>query len=166
MKRLGLVAVLLSLAAPVFAQVDAKVEKELQASYKKVNAMLKKKDITGVMSMMTPDATTKEMGETKTRAQFEQSLKQNIAGLDLQSASIKFKKVVVKGGLAMTDYTEAVKATMVGPDGKPNKMEITSVYKTTFKKVGGDWKMHRSETLGTPVIRLNGKPFNLGAPGG
>jgi ketosteroid isomerase-like protein len=164
MKRLGLVAALIAIAVPALGQVDAKVEKELLAGYGKVVAALKKKDAKGVVAYMTPNATMKQMGQTMTRAQFEPMLKQQIQMVDVQSASIKFSKLVAKGDTANAEYTEYVKAKTKTPDGKGALMEMVSKYKGTFKKMGGEWKLHSSETIGAPKMTMNGKPMNPGAP--
>jgi ketosteroid isomerase-like protein len=160
MKRIGLIAALFALAMPALGQVDAKVEKALQAGYKKVIAAMKKKDIKGVMAELTPDATMTEMGRTMNRAEMEAMLKQQLPMMDLQSASIKFSKLTAKGNTASGEYTEIMKAKVPGPDGKKGLMESVAKYKGSFKKVGGVWKMHSSETIGTPKMKMNGKPFN------
>jgi ketosteroid isomerase-like protein len=164
MRRFGIAACLLILAGPVLAQVDKKAEKELLAGYQQIITAMKNKDLKAVMAKMTPDATMIENGRTMTRAQFEPILKQQMGMMKLQSASIKFSKVVVKGNLANTVYAEQMTAMIPGPDGKPATVAVRSNYTGTFKKVGGDWKMHRSETVGTPTMTMNGKPFNPGAP--
>lgn len=166
MKRLGIIAVLAMFALPALGQIDAKVEKELQASYKKVVAAIKKKDVKAIMNHMTPDATMTEMGHKMTRAEFEPMLKQRIPMLDLQSSTIKFTKVTAKGDLATTEYTETMTAKMKTPDGKSGLLESASKSKTTFKKIGGDWKMKDSVTIGTPTMKLDGKAMNMptGAP--
>jgi ketosteroid isomerase-like protein len=164
MKRLALAVCLLALSGVAMAQVDKKAEKELQAGYGQIIAAMKKGDVKAVMNKMTPDATMVEAGQTMTRAQFEPLLKQQMAMMTLQSASIKFSKLVVKGNVADTEYAESMTAKVKTPDGKTSNMSMKSKYKGTFKKIGGDWKMHRSETVGTPEILMNGKPFNPAAP--
>ncbi len=158
------VSLAMTTAVPVLAQVDHKAEKELEAGYQKIVAMMKKKDVKGVMSMLTPDATMTEMGKTMTRAEFEPMLKQQFAGMQIESANIKFTKLSVKGNLAESEYTELMKAKVAGPNGKTANMGMKSRYKGTFKKMGGAWKLHRSETLGMPEMTMNGKPFNPAAP--
>ena len=164
MRKAILTIALLAFAAPIFAQVDHKVEKELQASYGKVIAAIKKKDVKTVMSLMTPDATMKEMGQTMKRDQFEAMFTQQIKVLELESSTLTFSKVAAKGNVATTEYVENTHAKMPGPDGKPAKYVIKTNYKTIFKKIGGDWKMHKSESVGMPIMTVNGKPFNPQAP--
>ncbi len=161
MKRLGLIAALLALAAPSFAQVDAKVSKELQVGYAKMIGKLKSKDVKGMMTMVTKDAVIKEMGQTMTRDQFEANVKQQLGMMEFISASIKFQKLTVKNGVATTEHTETVKFKMPGgADGKLAVMDMVAKYKATFKNVGGDWKLHRSEGIGMPEMKMNGKAVN------
>ena len=162
MRRLLLSAAALMLVLPAAAQVDAKLEKEIRASYNKVVAALKRKDVKAVMSQMTPNATMKEMGRTMTRAEFEQTLKQQIPMMDVQSAAVKFSKLSRKGDTANAEYTETMKAKLKTPDGRTALMEGVAKYRAVFKKAGSDWKMHFSETVGQPKMKVNGKPFNPG----
>ena len=164
MRQFAVAACLLVVAGSAFAQVDKKAEKELLAGYNQIISAMKKKNTKAVMSKMTPDATMIEAGQTMTRAQFEPMLKQQLAIMDLQSASIKFSKLAVKGNVADTEYTEQMTAKVKTPDGKVSNLAMKSKYKGTFKKVGGDWKLHRTETIGKPESTLNGKPFNPTAP--
>lgn len=165
MKRLAIFVALASLVVPAFAQVDKKVEKEIRADYVRMVTAMKKKDVNGVLGMMTPDATMKEMGRTMTRKEFEPMLKQQIQMLNVTSADIKFSKIAAKGDMADTVYVETIKGSMKTPDGKTATMEQVAKNKTSFKKVGGHWKMKDSETIGTPAIKINGKPFPAGGPG-
>src|SRR5689334_19935516 len=112
MKRLAIIAALASLVVPAFAQLDKKVEKELRVDYAKMVAAMKKKDVNGVLGMMTPDATMKEMGRTMTRKEFEPMLKQQIQMLNVTSSEIKFSKVAAKGDTADTEYVETMKGSM------------------------------------------------------
>jgi ketosteroid isomerase-like protein len=165
MKKLGLIAALFALAVPALGQVDAKLEKEMRASYNRVIAAMKKKDVKGVMAEMTSDATMTEMGRKMSRAEMEAMLKQQMPAMDVQSATIKFSKLTAKGNTANAEYTETMKVKVPGPSGKPGLMESVAKYRGAFKKVGGVWKMHSSELIGTPKMKMNGKPFNpMGAP--
>jgi ketosteroid isomerase-like protein len=152
----------LALAAPAFGQVDAKVEKELQASYAKLVAAMKKKDVKGVIDRMTPDAKMKEGKRIVTRAQLESQLNMQLGMMDLQSSQLKFTKLAAKGDTAKSEYTETMKMKVQFPgDKEPAIMTSTGKYRTTFKKVGGDWKMQYSENVGAPKMLKNGKPFSL-----
>ena len=165
MKRLALVAALVAVTVPVLGQVDKKVEKELQSGYAKVIAAIKKKDANAVMKSMTADATMTEMGRKMTRKEFEPMLREQIKSVDVQSSTIKFSKVTAKGGTANAEYTETMKGKMKTPDGKTAQLESTSKYKAVFKTVGGEWKLKSSETIGSPEVKLDGKPVNV-PPGG
>ena len=161
MRKSILAVALLVVSLPVFGQIDKKAEKELLVSYQKVVTALKKKDVKAVMSMMTPDATATEMGQTMNRAQFEQMLKQSLGMMEFESMSVKFTKVVVKRDIADTEYTEIAKSKIKGPDGKVSMTEMVSKYKTTFQKIGNDWKMKASTTLGQPEMKVDGKKTTL-----
>jgi ketosteroid isomerase-like protein len=165
MKRFSMILAAVALSAalvPACAQVDAKAKGELLAAYGKVVAALKKKDLKTLMSMITPDAVMKEAGQTMNRAQFEATMKQQLPMMDLVSAKMNITKLVVKGDTASAEYTEDAVAMMTGaPGGKKQKYEMSTKYKGTFKKVGGEWKMRTSETVGQPKILIDGKP----APG-
>ena len=164
MKRFALVAAALAMAAPAFGQVDKKVEKELQASYKTLVAQLKKKDISGVMNHMTADATLTENNHKMTRAEFETVLKSQIHMMDLQSSSIKFTKLTAKNGIAKGEYVETAKAKITPPGGKVSLMESVTRYRATFKKVGKVWKLHSSANVGQPKMTMDGQPFDPTAP--
>jgi len=164
MKRAFLALALAAMTVPALAQVDAKAAKEIRVAYDKVVAALKKKDVKTVMSMMTPDVKMKEMGRTMTRAEFEPMMAQQLQMMELQSADIKFSKLAVRGNTAQAEYRETMRAKLKMPDGKSGQLHSVANYKSTFKKMGGQWKLHYSETLGTPKMTLNGKPFDPNAP--
>jgi ketosteroid isomerase-like protein len=161
MRRFSLVAALLAFGVPALAQVDAKVEKELQTAYKSIVTAMKKKDVPGLMKHMTEDATMTEGGRTLKRAEFEPFVRQQIQLMDVKSSKLKFTKVVAKDGTAKTEYIETMAANMQVPGAKPSLMETVAKYRTTFKKVDGEWKMKSSETIGSPKVKMNGKPFKF-----
>ena len=164
MRNSLLVIAILSLSTPMFAQIDAKVERELQSSYAKVIVAMKKKDVKGIMNMMTLDATFNEIGQKMTRDKFEQQLTTSIKTTQFESSLLIFSKIVVNSGVAHTEYTEFAKVKMPGMDGKTANFEMKTKYKSTFKKIGKDWKMQYNETVGTPEVKMNGKPVKMGVP--
>lgn len=156
MKRLTMLlgaAALAAVIAPATAQVDKKAKDELMAGYAKIVAALKKKDVKSIVSQMTPDVVIKENGQTMNKAQFEAMLKQQLPMMELVSSKINFTKVVVKGDTANAEWTEDAVASVPGQDGKKSKMSMKSKYKGSFKKIGGDWKMHTSESIGAPEMK-------------
>jgi ketosteroid isomerase-like protein len=167
MRRWALAVALAAIAVPAVGQVDTKLAKEMKASYNRVISAMKRKDVKAVMAEMTPDCTMKEMGQTITAKEFEPMLTQQIQMMDLQTSEIKFSKLSGKGNAAKGEYTESMKAKMKTPDGKTGIFTSLAKYRATFKKMGGKWKLHYSEAVGTPKMTLNGKPFNpmAAAPG-
>ncbi|MEP6754605.1 MAG: nuclear transport factor 2 family protein [Chthonomonadales bacterium] len=164
MRKLLFVLGAIVVSTSALAQVDKKVEKELQAAHLKVMAALKKKDVKGVTNSMTDDAVMKEMGQTMNKKQFETMLTTNLGMIDIVSADVKFSKLVVKGNVATTEYVENSKVKVKNPSGKTSLMATESKYKTTFKKIGGDWKMAMSEEVGMPKMMMDGKPFDPTVP--
>lgn len=81
MRRFAIAVCLFTPAGSAQAQVDKKAEKELTAGYHETVNMMMKKDVTGVLKMMTPDATMTERGKYMTRAHFEPMLKQQFSAM-------------------------------------------------------------------------------------
>jgi ketosteroid isomerase-like protein len=157
------VLVLSALVSGVRAD-DAAVRKALDAQYAKFSQGMIKKDMKAMFSLLTPDATFKEVGgQIMTREQMSKMMEQMMGTMTISKIGNKVETLKVKGNTAIADVTSRSSGKMKGQDGKTHTVAYVSKSRDTWTKTAGGWKLKRIEAI-SETMTMDGKPVSYGAP--
>lgn len=133
-------------AGSALAQDTAKVKKELEAMNAKAIAAIKKKDAATLIGLLTPDFTFQgTKGEKMTRAQYEQTVKQQFTVVkEVKAASAKVGAVTVKGNTAVAQLSSQLTLTVADPQGKLHTIMQSSTSEDTMVKTAQGWKLKKT----------------------
>ncbi|MBW3624610.1 MAG: nuclear transport factor 2 family protein [Armatimonadetes bacterium] len=67
----------------------------------------------------------------------------------IEHMCIHIKKLSLKGNVATATVSDIASLVLNEDDGTPRKLASGTLRKDTWVRVNGDWKLRRSETLGT-----------------
>lgn len=135
---------LIATAPAVLAQDTASVQKAIQAQYEKRNAAAKKKDVTGALSINTPDFVALDpTGTKRTLTQLRPLLSEAFANTSSYLVATQIKSVNLTGNKAIVNTNDNAKLT-----SKNNKVqEVTRAYEDIWVKQGNQWLRQQSRTL-------------------
>lgn len=135
---------LIATAPAVLAQDTASVQKAIQAQYEKRNAAAKKKDVTGALSINTPDFVALDpTGTKRTLTQLRPLLSEAFANTSSYLVTTQIKSVKLTGNKATVNTNDTAKLT-----SKNNKVEeVTRAYEDIWVKQGTQWLRQQSRTL-------------------
>lgn len=130
----GILVMLLALVSFGYSKIISSddTRKELEAVYAKIDAALENKDIKVIESLLSDDYEKRIGDKTLNRSEVIASMKQGFDAVKkIDSSETKIEKIEQVEGNEIVDYTQTVKATMKGTNGKDESM--------THETKGRDW---------------------------
>ncbi|MDQ4123272.1 MAG: nuclear transport factor 2 family protein [Acidobacteriota bacterium] len=163
MKKIFLAVALSALAGSNFVnlvQADAKVRKELAAVYAKVDAAVKAKDLKALESLLADDYEGRSDGKKMNKAETIARMKQHFEMVkEFTSSKTKIDKIQHLEGNEIVDYTQTIKGTVAGPNGKDVPLDVSVKGRDWWvKNDDGKWICVAGEETGSEV-RVDGKPM-------
>lgn len=158
-------AALLAVSPPANANTTPS-KNDAQALYNKIAAAFKKKDSKAVEALATPNVVNKTSdGKTLTRDEWIKSLDANLKIFTtVDTAVFTISRVKMAGENLIVDNSLHLGCTIADPNGKPHKMNLTSMASDTWTKSKGKWLLLIQKDLPGTKTLLDGKPFPPSAP--
>jgi ketosteroid isomerase-like protein len=155
---LGIAA--LAAGTPTAFAADKATEKALKAEYVKYMNAVKAKDMATLDSMMAPDFKMQMGKQTWNRKQSMDMMKQQLAMTkSFDKWDYTFGPVTRKGNMATGIVHEHTATTVMGQDKKLHKMTDTGASKSTFRRMGREWKVVNVVSMGGKMT-MDGKPYD------
>lgn len=158
MKRLSFVVGVVALTAIVGADPKS----ELTATYAKMEAALKAKDLAGVMKFFSNDFTWIDAKGTKSnKAQIEAQMKLQMSAIQkVHRATTKILKLTPKDGTQVARTEGVFEADLkLNPQAtKPSRFKSVSITEDTWVKSQTGWGLRQVKTV-KETMTLDGKPF-------
>lgn len=128
---------------------DDDVRKELEAVYAKIDAAVKGKDLKTLESLLAKDYEKQRGDKTIERAAAVAEMKKSFESVkEIKSSKTTIDKIEQVEGNEIVDYTQVVKAVVVGADGKEQPFEDTSKGRDWWVKGDdGKWMCVNSERI-------------------
>lgn len=125
------------------------VRQELEAIYAKIDAAMKSKDLKTLESLLAEDYEKQRGDKTIERAAVVAEMKKSFESVKtIKSAKTTIDKIEQVEGNEIVDYTQVVKAVVVGADGKDAPFEDTSKGRDWWvKDDDGKWLCVNSERI-------------------
>lgn len=125
------------------------VRKELEAVYAKIDAAITGKDLKTLESLLGEDYEKQRGDETIKRAEAVAEMKKSLEMVkEFKSSKTVINKIQHVEGNEIVDYTQTIKATVTGADGKDQPFEVTSKGRDWWvKEDDGKWICVSSERV-------------------
>ena len=162
-----LVAALIGLNAPVYAQEDAEVKKELEAQYKKLAEAHDKKDLKAILALKTADFHTffpdGRIGDSKLMEEYSKNfLERNQPPFNMkftiQKLDVSYNKLI-----AVAEVLQEV-ARYQDLAGKRRKVETSVVQREIWAKMPEGWKLKSVDHVRDQKKFVDGKPVDPTKP--
>lgn len=150
----------LAAIVPAARAADKATENALKAEYVKYMKAVKAKDLSTLDGMMTPDfkmTMGKQVCDRKTSMTMMKQQLDMTKSID--KWNYKFGPMTHKGNIASGIVYEDTAMTVMGQDKKLHKMTGKGSSMSTFRKIGGVWKVASVKSM-SDVMTMDGKPFN------
>lgn len=140
-------------------QADEKVRKELAAVYVKIDAAVKAKDLKTLGALLSEDYEGNSEGKKLTKAQTVAEMKRNFEAVkEITAVKTTIDKIQHVEGNEIVDYTQTVKGTIAGPDGKDHALDVSVKGRDWWVKgEDGKWICVAGEDVSNDV-KIDGKP--------
>lgn len=169
-KRLSVaffIAALIRLNAPVLAQEDADIRKELEAQYKKLTEAHDKKDLKAILALKTADFHTffpdGRIGDSKLMEEYSKGfLERNQPPFNIkftiQKLTVSYNKLIAVAEVfqEMTRYQDLA--------GKRHKVETSVVQREIWAKTLDGWKLKSVDNVRDQKKFVDGKPVDPSKP--
>ncbi|MGC8784977.1 MAG: nuclear transport factor 2 family protein [Armatimonadota bacterium] len=147
---------LLLVASTVSA--DKRAEQQIRAEYNKIIRYTKQKNVDGLLRQMTPDFLYKtKSGQVLSKQMVEMLMREQYArtqSVDKRTTTIK--KMEIKGNTARVTTAEESVVTMVGAQGRIQKVRNVATTRDTWVKTPQGWKIKMTEILNDETF-IDGK---------
>ncbi len=168
-----LFAALIGLNAPIYAQEDSVIQRELEAQYKKLAEAHDKKDLKAILALKTADFHTffpdGRIGDSKLMEEYSKNfLERNQPPFNqkftIQKLDVSYNKLIAVAEVLqeLTRYQDLA--------GKRRKVETSVVQREIWAKTPEGWKLKSVDNVRDQKIFVDGKrtepgkPYNLDDP--
>jgi|GEM_PF-4150870 len=151
------ISVTIVTVAPVFAEINAKVQPVIQTNYNQINAAFIRQDIKGATALFTPDYTLiNPEGEKQTLAEFREHYGNLFTRFNVKLISNKatIKNIDVNASGIDVAIEQKTEGTIAGF----NKIVINQTSRDLWLKTPQGWRLKQSKIL-TSQITFNGQTF-------
>jgi ketosteroid isomerase-like protein len=147
--RMLIPLLMIAVTTPAFSADKETVRRELQAIYERGDRAWREKDLRAIMAPVAADFTGKQLdGKTVDRAQSEAT---NKAILELvksfRETSATVGEVVIRGDEAIITVNGKATGVLLDPQGKEKSFTQLGVWRDTWRKTAGGWKIRREEDV-------------------
>ena len=151
-------ALLFPLALTAHAQKSE--EQAIRAAYTTSDTYFRKKDLSKLMGMLTPDIVYKQSNGTKLdRKGMETTLKTQFGMIQtMDSFKTTVKKISVKGKTAQSETSMEMKGHVKDPQGKMHTISSMSTTRDIWMKTAQGWRIKQIDAL-TDKSMMDGKPI-------
>jgi len=151
------ISVTIVTVAPVFAEINAKVQPAIQTNYNQINAAFIRQDIKGATALFTPDyILINPEGEKQTLAEFREHYGNLFTRFNVKLISNKatIKNIDVNASGIDVAIEQKTEGTIAGF----NKIVINQTSRDLWLKTPQGWRLKQSKIL-TSQITFNGQTF-------
>jgi len=151
------ISVTIVTVAPVFAEINAKVQPVIQTNYNQINAAFIRQDIKGATALFTPDyILINPEGEKQTLAEFREHYGNLFTRFNVKLISNKatIKNIDVNASGIDVAIEQKTEGTIAGF----NKIVINQTSRDLWLKTPQGWRLKQSKIL-TSQITFNGQTF-------
>jgi ketosteroid isomerase-like protein len=134
---------------------------EFKQLYADRDALVKKRDVNGLLAQMTPEYIVKlRNGETMTGDQlrerwtfyYDKVLIRHIAFVD------EIRSVDQRGNEALVTFEQQDRRIQNGADGKPMEVEANVIHRDIWTRTAAGWKLRLTEEGQQTKFTINGQP--------
>lgn len=148
--------VLLLVAGTVSA--DQRAEQQIRAEYNKTIRYSKQKNVDGLLRQMTPDFLYKtKSGQVLSKQMVEMLMREQYARIkSVDKRTTTIKRMEIKGNTARVTTAEELVVTLMGAQGRAQKVRSVATTRDTWVKTPQGWKVKMTEILNEETF-IDGK---------